>query len=196
LMAVITVGGHSRKVGKSSVVAGVINAFSNYPWTAIKISSHWHGDSSAAGPFDIYEERDRAGNSDTCRFLAAGASRALWVRVKENSFESAMPKLLPIIQSSPFAIVESNRILKYLQPDLSVFVLRYDVRDFKDSARDILSMAHAIIAVNYGKLPQSWKGIRAEVLERIPLFKSENPKILPAAFVNFIRSRLFPAADQ
>jgi len=195
-MAIIIVGGHSRKVGKSSVVAGVINAFSKYPWTAIKISSHWHGDPSAARSFDIYEESDRAGDTDTSRFLAAGASRALWVRVQENSFESAMPKLLPIIWSNPFVIVESNRILRYLQPDLSVFVLRYDVGDFKDSARDILAMAHAIIAVNYGMLPQSWKGIRPEVLEKIPLFKSEPPKILPEAFVNFIRSRLFPATDQ
>ena len=43
-MAVIVVGGHSRNVGKTSVVAGLISAFSRYSWTAVKISWHRHAE--------------------------------------------------------------------------------------------------------------------------------------------------------
>ncbi len=193
-MAVVVVGGHSRKTGKTSVVASIIKAFSQYSWTAVKITSHWHSDSPATQPFIIQEERDSSGQSDTSRFLAAGASRALWVRVQEGYFESAMQKLLPIIRSSPFAIIESNRILKHIRPDLFVFVLRYDVADFKDSAREIIQQAHAIVAVNCGSAPPPWNEISQETLDRIPMFVSADPAAIPASLVDFLRSRLVPAA--
>jgi hypothetical protein len=188
-MTTVVVGGHSRKVGKTSVAAGLIAAFPQYPWTAIKIS-HWHGDCSLADAYDICEEHDLAGNSDTSRYLAAGASRSLWARVKENRLEAAMKELRPILQSSPFLIIESNSILRYIQPDIYVLVLRYDVEEFKDSARDTLSRAHAIVAVNYNSAPHAWKGVPAEALAGIPLFPTEDPAKIPAGLLDLVRSRL------
>ncbi len=188
-MTTVIVGGHSRKVGKTSVAAGLIAAFPQYPWTAIKIS-HWHGDYSAADIYDIHEERDRAGNSDTSRFLAAGASRSLWVRVRENGLEAAMKKLQPILESSPFLIIESNSILRYIQPDIYVLVLRYDVEEFKDSARDTLGRAHALVAVNYNSASPAWKGVPPEALAGIPLFSTEDPARIPAGLLDLVRSHL------
>ena len=84
-MATIVIGGHSRSVGKTSVVAGLIAALAEYEWTAVKITQYGHGICSANGEacdcatgdhsWAISEEKDRGGGSDTSRFLLAGAAR-------------------------------------------------------------------------------------------------------------------------
>ena len=48
-MALIVVGGHSRSVGKTSVVAGIIAALPEMHWTAAKITQYGHGICSANG---------------------------------------------------------------------------------------------------------------------------------------------------
>src|SRR6267142_7011162 len=80
LMALIIIGGHSRSVGKTSVVAGLIAALPEFNWTALKITQYGHGVCSMDGEpchcatndhsWAISEELDRSGESDTSRFLA------------------------------------------------------------------------------------------------------------------------------
>jgi hypothetical protein len=182
-MATIVVGGHSRKVGKTSVAAGIIAAFPACRWTAVKITSHQHGEALSSA---IYEETDRAGRSDTSRFLAAGATRALWVRAGEDDPEP-IRQLLPTIQSDPFVILESNRILQFIRPDLYILVLRYDVEEFKDSARITLCQADAIVAVNYSPTPLSWS---LEMPANIPVFPTTNLEIISNDLIDFINSKL------
>ena len=102
-MAIIVIGGHSRSVGKTSVVAGLISALPEFDWTAVKITQYGHGVCSANGEacdcatadhsWAISEERDRSGESDTSRFLVAGAAQALWVRTEQGRLAEAMPAL-------------------------------------------------------------------------------------------------------
>src|SRR5262249_41207466 len=92
VMAIIVIGGQSRDVGKTSVVAGLISALPEYNWTAFKITQFGHGRCSLDGKpctcatddrcFAMTEEKDPASKSDTSRFLAAGAKRAFWVRTE------------------------------------------------------------------------------------------------------------------
>jgi hypothetical protein len=195
-MATIVVGGHSRKVGKTSVVAGLIAAFSRHPWTAVKISSHWHGGASANDDevhddaFQIVEERDGAGSTDTSRFLAAGALRSIWVQVGKNGLEIAMQRLHPILQVNPFVIIESNSILRFIQPDLTIMTLRFDVAEFKESAREMLLRADAAVAIGCHSLVAPWQGIPAESLTRIPLFAATDIQTVPPSLVEWIQKRL------
>ena len=102
-MALVVVGGHSRSVGKTSVVAGLIAALREFDWTAVKITQYGHGICSANGEacdcatgdhsWAISEERDRSGESDTSRFLVAGAVQSLWVRTEQGRLAEAMPTL-------------------------------------------------------------------------------------------------------
>ena len=48
-MSLIVIGGHSRSVGKTSVVAGLISALPEFQWTALKITQYGHGICSASG---------------------------------------------------------------------------------------------------------------------------------------------------
>jgi hypothetical protein len=195
-MTTIVVGGHSRNVGKTSVTAGLIRAFNKYPWTAIKITSHWHASILAfsggerENTCDIYEEVCREGTSDTSRYLAAGASRALWVRIKDDPLNASLQPLLPILQSCPFVIIESNRIVDVIRPDLFIMVLRYDIGEFKDSARRALKQAHAAVVVNSNLTQPLWKGVGPEILSNIPLFATPDPQMLPQGFLDFVQSHL------
>jgi hypothetical protein len=183
-MTTVVVGGHSRKVGKTSVAAGIIAEFPWCCWTAVKITSHQHAEAISSG---IYEENDRSGRSDTSRFLAAGAARALWVRADEDGLDTAVHQLLPAIQRDPFVIIESNRILQFIVPDLYILVVRYDIEEFKDSAREMLHQADAIIAINYSSSPPAWS---IEMPAGVPVFATKNPQVIPAGLIGLMRSRL------
>src|SRR5437763_14444866 len=140
-MAVVVIGGHSRNVGKTSLMAGLIAAMPEMNWMAIKITQYGHGICSAHGgecdcavdqhSFAISEERDRSGESDTSRFLVAGAEQSLWVRTKQGNLAEAMPSLRRQIARAENVIVESNSVMRFLRPDVYLTVLDYATADFK-----------------------------------------------------------------
>ena len=124
----IVVGGHSRNIGKTSVVAGLIRALPQGNWTAMKITQFGHGVCSASGqdcdcclapehPYAIAQER-QGGNSDTGRFLAAGARKSYWVRTAAGQLEHAVPAIREILAASRNLIIESNSIMQFLEPQL------------------------------------------------------------------------------
>jgi hypothetical protein len=191
-MAIVVVGGHSRKVGKTSAASALIHGLSEYRWTAVKISSHWHDAAaeSAAPSFSISEETNPDGNADSSRFLAAGALRSLWVRVRKGGLESAVRQLLPAIQSSPNVIIESDSVLRFITPDFCLIVLRDDIEDFKDSARETLSRADAALLISHSSSPPLWRGIPHNAFDRIPRFTTEDPQKIPVELINLVRSRL------
>src|SRR5579859_1284053 len=150
-MAILVVGGHSRNVGKTSVVAGLIAALAERQWTAVKITQFGHGICSVNGEacgcateehtVAISEERDRSGKSDTSRFLLAGAQRSLWVRTKQGFLAEAMPALRQRLAGCANVMMESNSVMKFLHPDLYLTVLDPATADFKASAREFLDLA-------------------------------------------------------
>src|ERR1051326_4834156 len=154
-MAIIVVGGHSRSVGKTSVVAGLIAALPERRWTAIKVTQYGHGICSTNGEacgcavdehtWAITPEQDRSGKSDTSRFLVAGAERSIWVRTKQGRLAEAMPEVRRILGESENTIVESNSLMRFVRPDLYLTVLDFDTEDFKASAREFLDLASAVI---------------------------------------------------
>lgn len=154
-MAVIVIGGHSRNVGKTSVVAELISALRGFQWTAVKITQYGHGICSRRGvacscatadhSWAISEEANRSGESDTSRFLAAGAARALWVRTEQGHLGEAMPAVRAKIADAENVIIESNSVLKFLRPDLYLTVLDPAIADFKNSAREFLDRADGVI---------------------------------------------------
>ena len=193
-MATIIVGGHARNVGKTSFVAALIKSFHCYPWTAVKISSHWHqeektGNAADGSPCFVFEETDSAGHSDSSRYLAAGARRSLWVRVREDRWAGAVEVLSPLLCSEPFLIVEGNNALRFLTPDLYVLVMDYGVEDFKESALDNLGRVDAAIAMKY-RPGRIWASVPPEPLEHLTLFHTDHPGKIPRQFIDFARTKL------
>jgi hypothetical protein len=198
-MALIVIGGHSRSVGKTSVVAGLIAALPEFGWTAVKITQYGHGVCSAKGePCDcatadhswaISEERDRSGESDTSRFLAAGAVRVLWVRTEQGRLAEAMPALRKRLESARHVIIESNSVLKYLRPDLYLTVLDPATADFKNSAREFLDRASAVIMHDTPD-GAAWQAVSLKPVAERPVFRITPPKYVTAEIVEFVRGSL------
>jgi hypothetical protein len=198
-VAIVVIGGHSRSVGKTSVVAGLISALREYDWTAVKITQYGHGVCSANGaPCDcatadhswaISEEKDRSEESDTSRFLVAGAARALWVRTEQGRLAEAMPALRKRLERSRHVIVESNSVLKFLRPDLYLTVLDPGTEDFKNSAREFLDRAGAVILHDESKTGGSaWQGVSLKPVAGRPVFRITPPPYVTAEIVEFVRS--------
>jgi molybdopterin-guanine dinucleotide biosynthesis protein len=199
-MSIIVVGGHSRSVGKTSVVAGLISALPERPWTAIKITQFGHGicanhggecgcSSGVLHEFAIDEEHDRDGDSDTSRFLKAGAQRVLWVRTRQGFLALAMPDLRAELARATDVIIESNSVMQYLRPDLYLVVLDPSTSDFKPTAKHYLDLASAVILHDSDSSP-AWQNVSLKPVAERPLFRIHPPNYVTPEIVDFVRTQL------
>ena len=200
-MPILVIGGNSRKVGKTSVVAGLISALPGFHWTAFKITEHRHGVRSANGEtcdcasvdhsWAISEEKDRSGKSDTSRFLVAGAAHSWWIRTDPGHLEEAMPRIRDILVSAENAIIESNSILRFLKPDLYLAVLDPQTCDFKASAQTFLDRADAVLLhMVENSRGTAWKHVSLEPVIDRPMFPIHPPSYVTPEIVDFVRARL------
>jgi hypothetical protein len=198
-VAIIVIGGHSRSVGKTSVVAGLISALREFDWTAVKITQYGHGICSANGEacdcatgdhsWAISEERDRSGESDTSRFLAAGAVRSLWTRTEQGRLAEAMPTLRRRLEGARNVIIESNSVLKFLRPDLYLTVLDPGTADFKTSAQEFLDRASAVILHEAPDGP-TWQSVSLKPVASRPTFRITPPPYVTPEIADFVRASL------
>lgn len=198
-MAIVVVGGHSRSVGKTSVVAGLIAALPEYNWTAFKITQYGHGICSQNGEschcaaddhsWAISEEKDRAGDSDTSRFLAAGAVHAWWVRTEQDRLAEALPTIRRKLSESENTILESNSILKFVKPDLYLTVLDPATADFKRSAQEFLDRADAVI-LHETNGEHAWSGVSLKPVVTRPTFHMKPPWYVTPELADFVRDTL------
>jgi hypothetical protein len=200
-VAIVVVGGHSRNIGKTSVVAGLIAALPEMRWTAFKVTQFGHGMCSANGePCDcetaehtVAVSEERVGGdstTDSGRYLAAGAVRSFWVRTRQGDLSEAMPRIRKELEGAGNAIVESNSIMRFLRPDIYLSVLDPETADFKDSARYFLDRADAVL-VPEGVLgrPQ-WKGVSLKLLAGTPVLAMRPPLYVTDEVVGFVAGRL------
>lgn len=203
-MAVVVVGGHTRNIGKTSVVAGLIAALPEMCWTAVKITQYGHGICSANGEacdcatadhtIAVSEERKRDSGTDSSRYLASGARHSFWVRTQQGELHEAMPKVRKLIESAGNIIIESNSVLRFLQPDLALSVLDPSVLDFKPSALRFLDRVDALVmpvsARGPGERGVAWPGVSAGLVARKPKFYFEAPFYCTDELAAFVRDRL------
>jgi hypothetical protein len=198
-MAIVVIGGHTRNIGKTSVVCRLISAFPECGWTAVKITQFGHGVCSANGePCDcetadhtiaISEERKAASGTDSSRYLAAGAARSLWVRTRQGQLAEAMPRLRAEIGRGENAVLESNSVLRFLRPDLYLAVLDPAVADFKQSALRYLDRADAVLYS--GEAGQgTWPGVSPRLIAHVPAFRIAAPAYWSDEVERFVRVRL------
>jgi hypothetical protein len=181
----VVIGGHARKVGKTSVAAGLIGRLPEYHWTAVKITP-----SGAGG---LVEER-RPGPSDSGRYLAAGARRSFWLRVAPGRLGDAMPALQEILAGSENALVESGSVLEFLRPDLCLAVVDFACADFKSSALRSLERADALVVIDRGISAPAWRDVPRQLWESKPHFAVFPPDYVAAALCAFVRDRLSAAS--
>ena len=199
-MQVVVVGGHARNIGKTSVMAGLIRSLREFPCTAVKITSYGRGACSLHGhecdgepaehSFILTEEKNPRGRGDTCRLLAAGARRALWLRIREGQLAEAVPVLIRELAGDELVMIESNSILDFLNPALYIAVLDSLKPDFKASARRFLARADALVPVGPRPNVDAWAGIDPRMFEGKPVFRATAPDYFNPDLCRFVRERL------
>jgi hypothetical protein len=170
-------------------------------WTAFKITQFGHGMCSANGePCDcetaehtVAVSEERVGGdstTDSGRYLAAGAVRSFWVRTRTGDLADAMPRIRREIAQAENVVIESNSILRFLQPDLYLSVLDPKTADFKESAKYFLDRADAVL-VPEGELGcPAWKGVSLKLVQGTPVLAMRPPIYMTEEVVNFVRERL------
>jgi hypothetical protein len=203
---VIVVGGHTRSIGKTQLVCDLIAALPNENWIAGKITQYGHGVCAQNGencdcaPEDhvcAISWEKRASETDSGRFLAAGARRSFWLRTKQGFLAEGMPLLRKALEDSgdddesatTRVILESNTLLQFLKPSLYLMVLDPSRADFKDSAKLQMDRASAFVlrqpleAENGG----GWQGLPLQLLRGKPQFLQREGEALPSGLVQQIQ---------
>ncbi|HEX3746634.1 MAG TPA: hypothetical protein VHW09_22005 [Bryobacteraceae bacterium] len=196
----VVVGGHSRDIGKTSVVAGLIRKLRTRHWTAAKITLYGNGvcahDGGACGcepasgeAFELSEEYE-PNATDTGRFLAAGAERSFWLRAPAGEIARAAGTIHKMVASSGNVIVESNSILEVVQPDVFLMVLDFSCEDFKPSSLRFLDRADAFVVIDRGINAPLWEDVARGMWDDKPQFLVKPPVYVTAAVADFVKGKL------
>jgi molybdopterin-guanine dinucleotide biosynthesis protein len=196
----VVVGGHSRNIGKTAVVAGLIRRLRDRRWAAVKITQYGHGVCANEGkdcgceaepdhPFALSEEYEPS-RTDSGRFLAAGAERSFWLRTPSGELARAAGTVQKLLRQSDYVIVESNSILELVKPDLFLMVLDFSCEDFKASSLRFMDRADAFLVVDRGINAPLWDGIAAGLWDTKPQFLVKPPRFMTAEVAEFVAQRL------
>ena len=205
VMKMVMVGGHTRNIGKTSVVEGIIRATAELKWTAIKITQFGHGVCSGdcgscdcaidVDQFSITEENAEDGGSDTARFLSAGARRSLWLRTRQGELYTALPALRKMLEGDEFVIVESNSLRRFVNPAVYLQVVDPFNPDFKLSARQFFELSDGYVLVDDDVNQQTaGPSPAALLLQKVinkPAFRvTARDRFINGTVIEFIISRL------
>jgi molybdopterin-guanine dinucleotide biosynthesis protein len=209
-MKMVMVGGHTRNIGKTSVVEGIIRATAELKWTAIKITQFGHGVCSGdcetcdcavdVDQFAITEENAGKSGSDTARFLSAGARRSLWLRTKQGELYTALPALKNKLDGDEFVIVESNSLRRFVKPAVYLQVVDPSNPDFKLSARQFFELSDGYVLVDNVSQQTAQPSSAALLLQKVinkPSFRvREQERFINDTVIEFIISRLNQDSDR
>ena len=153
-MAIIVVGGSTKGAGKTTLVCGLIAALPEFRWNAVKITTHEHHDYQP-----IWEEKLPGDDSDTARYLAAGAVRA-FLATPPTRPDSPQPNLLPLLDQlwpnfgrGTNLIFESNSVVHHVRPNVCFMIHAGPRRELplperKPSFLAALNHADALVAAS------------------------------------------------
>jgi hypothetical protein len=201
LWRLIVVGGHTRSIGKTQLVCDVIATFPGAPWIAGKITQYGHGVCAQNGEncgcaptehvcaFDW--EKDHAGETDSARFLKAGASRSFWLRTKQGYLAEGLPLLRDALAEitaggacwNGALIIESNSLMQFVVPSLYFAVIDPTKDDFKPSAQLALDRAQALVLRgqrgDHAPPAPLWMKLPAQLMKEMPSVIQREGEQLP-----------------
>lgn len=175
-MPILAIGGTARNIGKTSLLCGVISALREYAWTAVKITTDVHGFSEP-----LWEETQPDSATDTARYLTAGAKRSFLISAPKQDWPTHIRDLRLRVERSASLIFESNRIVKFLQPDIFLGVRTLRDTSAKPSFLSVEHLSDATVVV--GNMDGFEPGPK-------PIFLLANPARISREMQQWLRNRL------
>lgn len=183
-MAIVVVGGSGKDVGKTALVCAVIAALREFEWMAVKITGHDYeptaalASKSGSTQATVWEEQRPGSETDTARYLAAGARRALLV--KRRGAKMPVEEIRHAIGTGRNVIFESNRIVDVVEPCVCLALIG-DAAERKPSFLRLLRVADAVVRVG-GEVEDVPAGVRG--------FRLQSLDGLSAEMVKWLRERV------
>lgn len=171
----IVVAGHSRGVGKTSTVEHILRARRAEPWAAVKISAHRHANPNGAAP-RVEETVHPSALTSTGRCLEAGARRAFLCRTPDARLADTATFLRNLLAGGTNLIVESNRITRFVRPDVLLFVVSPSVDDWKPSSGPCLARADALVTREGAAAVSGALAVRGTGLHGRPVFEMDGDR--------------------
>ena len=98
-----------------------------------------------------------------------------------------MPVIREKLTQAENVIVESNSILKFVRPDAYLTVLDPSTPDFKNSAREFLDRADAVILHEASECSLAWRDVSLKPASGKPIFRIAPPHYVTSEIVKFVR---------
>src|SRR5579859_4684547 len=161
-------------------MCALIAELREFKWTAVKITGHDYepaGAAASGADKTIWEESLAGEETDTGRYLAAGARRALLVTRRGR--DVPIEEIQDALGEDRNVIFESNRIVDVLRPDVCLALIG-GASEMKPSFERLLTAADAVVSVGDPTgVPSGMRWFRLQSIER-----------LPAEIVEWLRGRL------
>jgi len=197
----VVVGGHSRNIGKTAVAAGLIRKLRRLRWTAVKVTQYGHGICSSEGkacgcaadaggaehPFALSEEYE-PNDTDSGRFLAAGAQRSFWLRTPAGELACAAATIQKILAQNANVMMESNSVLELVRPDVFLMLLDFGCEDFKPSSLRFMDRADAFVVIDRGINVPVWAEVARGLWDGKPQFAVTPPRYVSNELAAFVES--------
>jgi hypothetical protein len=123
----LLISGAGRKTFKTTFACELIRHHRNNGVVGIKISSHFHTQSSGASPwkevpgqYEIYEEHNPDGPRDSNRMLNAGAEKVYYIQCKKEALAEAFQSLLAELAPGCPIVCESGGLADIVRPALHI----------------------------------------------------------------------------
>lgn len=147
-MKIITISASHSGLGKTALVEKLLKKLKG--WSALKVTvlhkgmcptgrncgvcNNLSSQFLISGENDIIDEKGK----DTQRFKKAGAKQVLWLRTKPGSLKKGLEEAISKFSAKTMGIiVEGTSIIKYLKPDLAIFL-----NDNKTVLRAVAKLAY------------------------------------------------------
>lgn len=157
--SMLMIGAGDRNAGKTEFVCSLISKLgSEHDITGIKVTtietlgSGCHRGNETCGVctkfegnFCVTEETNDVSNKDTCRMLAAGAKKVLWLRSLKSHLKEGITALLELIGDDQIIICESNSLRNIVEPGLFLMIRNSKSDNCKPSAEKVIALADAIV---------------------------------------------------
>lgn len=142
--ALIVVGGHSRGVGKTATIEAILRRQPGGRWAAVKVSAHRHAAAHETRPL-IEQDFIPDSRTQTGRYLLAGAARAFLCRTPSSQLADTASFIGRLRDTGFNVIVESNRLVDYVSPDVVLFTVAPAIADWKASSGVMLPRLDAFV---------------------------------------------------
>ncbi len=148
-MKVITVSGAYSGIGKTTFIEELLKQLKGWPCLKVTLMHKGlrcpiHKNCGACNKLDskfcivtdkkILEQKGK----DTYRFKQAGAKQVFWLKAQtQEGLKQGLKKAMAMFGKSKGLIVEGTSVLKYLHPDLAVFITGNE-SPWKESAKEVV----------------------------------------------------------